>query len=158
MDARLPGMTELLQFELRLRESVATIPPEVRAVLLEVLTSAEERRALEIGSLNAAGLMPATVELLIDAEAEEDSALTPLPLFVARVEPDLPRGSETTHGAGAMRGGCLQEQSCATELQMRHCPTSELQSSARRRRDAGTRRRRLSGVSSASATLMRAGA
>ncbi len=39
----------------RLRELVATIPPEVRAVMLDVLTADEERRAKEIGNLRAPG-------------------------------------------------------------------------------------------------------
>jgi hypothetical protein len=63
-------MTDLLDLEHRLRESVDAIPPEARPLLLQMLSADEERRALEIGSLHAAGVLPATVELLIDAEAD----------------------------------------------------------------------------------------
>jgi len=54
----------------RIREIVATIPPEARRVLLEVRTADVERRAVEIGDLYAGGIAPETAELLIDAEAD----------------------------------------------------------------------------------------
>lgn len=62
-------MTDLLDLEHRLRESVGTIPPAARPLLLGILTSDGERRALEIGTLHATGAIPATVGLLRDAEA-----------------------------------------------------------------------------------------
>jgi hypothetical protein len=61
---------DLPEFEQRLRETINTIPPQVRPVLLAILTSDEERRATKIGSMHATGIMPSTVELLIDAEEE----------------------------------------------------------------------------------------
>lgn len=63
-------MTDLLDLERRLREAVGAIPSGARPLLLEMLSADEERRALEIGSLHDAGVLPATVELLIDAEAD----------------------------------------------------------------------------------------
>jgi len=66
-------MTDLEDLDRRLRETIATIPAEARALLLRVLTSEPEPRAKEIGNLHTFGLAPATVELLIDAE--EDPAL-----------------------------------------------------------------------------------
>jgi len=60
----------LLDLERRLREAVTAIPPEARPLLLEMLAAGEGRRAAEIGALHAAGVTPATVELLIDAEAD----------------------------------------------------------------------------------------
>ncbi len=54
----------------RLREIVATIPSGDRAYLLMVLTANDATRADSIGNLHATGLAPATVDLLIDAEAD----------------------------------------------------------------------------------------
>ena len=48
----------------------ATIPAGDRAYLLEVLTADQQTRATAIGNLHATGLTLATVELLIDAEAD----------------------------------------------------------------------------------------
>jgi hypothetical protein len=64
----LPGI------ERRLREHVAAIPRTARAEVLRVLTIGDDaERAREIGALHGSGLVPATAELLIDAE--EDPAL-----------------------------------------------------------------------------------
>lgn len=54
----------------RLRQTVSRIPAADREYLLEVLTADEASRAEAIGNLHGTGLTPATVELLIDAEAE----------------------------------------------------------------------------------------
>ncbi len=56
--------------ERRLREIVATIPIGNRAYLLTVLTADDATRADAISNLHATGLAPATVDLLIDAEAD----------------------------------------------------------------------------------------
>jgi len=63
-------VTDLPEIEQRLREIVAAIPPQVRPILLQVLTADEERRAVEIGNLYGLGITPPTVELLIDAEED----------------------------------------------------------------------------------------
>ena len=63
-------MTDLPEFERRLREAVASLPAAARTLLLEILTSDADRRAQEIGALHAAGVTPATVEFLIDAEED----------------------------------------------------------------------------------------
>jgi len=73
---------DLSEIDQRLRELVATIPPEVRAAMLEVPTADEQRRAKEIGGLHSLGLVPAMAELMIDAE--EDPALRAVLVGVVR--------------------------------------------------------------------------
>jgi hypothetical protein len=51
-------------------EAVSRIPRPDRDFLLRVLCSDDATRAEAIGNLHATGLAAATVELLIDAEAE----------------------------------------------------------------------------------------
>lgn len=63
-------MRNLEDVDRRLRESLARIPDTDRDYLLRVLTTDEATRADAIGNLHASGLVPATVELLIDAEEE----------------------------------------------------------------------------------------
>lgn len=56
----------------RLREIVRTIPEPFRRAVLTVLEAPDgDDRARAIGDLHATGLMPETVELLIDAEEDE---------------------------------------------------------------------------------------
>ena len=81
-------MIDFLDLERRLREAVGAIPAEARPLLLEMLNAHDERRALEIGSLHAAGVLPTTVELLIDAE--EDPYLRAVLVGMLR-EADLDR-------------------------------------------------------------------
>jgi hypothetical protein len=64
---------DLPEIEHRLREIVATIPAGDRVFLVEVLTADDATRPNVIGNLHATAMVPATVELLIDAE--EDPAL-----------------------------------------------------------------------------------
>jgi hypothetical protein len=63
-------MQNLEDVDRRLRESLSRIPPTYRDYLLRVLTADDAIRADAIGNLHATGLVPATVELLIDAEEE----------------------------------------------------------------------------------------
>ena len=63
-------MRNLEDFDRRLRESLSRIPDTDRDYLLRVLTADDATRADAIGNLHATGLVPATVELLIDAEEE----------------------------------------------------------------------------------------
>jgi hypothetical protein len=60
----------LEDFDRRIRGVVERIPAADRGYLLDVLTADDATRAEAIGSVHAAGLSPATVDLLIDAEAE----------------------------------------------------------------------------------------
>ena len=70
---------DLSEIDQRLRELVATIPPEVRAAMLEVPTADEQRRAKEIGGLHSLGLVPAMAELIMyDPGGME--AMTKLPV------------------------------------------------------------------------------
>ncbi len=65
---------ELARIEERLREVVATIPAPAQTEILRILTIRDDaERAREIGGLHGSGILPATSELLIDAE--EDPAL-----------------------------------------------------------------------------------
>ncbi len=63
-------MRDLEDVDRRLRKSLSRIPPSDRDYLLRVLTADDATRADAIGNLHATGLVPATVELLIDAEEE----------------------------------------------------------------------------------------
>jgi hypothetical protein len=63
-------MRNLEDVDRRLRESLARIPATDRDYLLRVLTADDSTRADAIGNLHATGLVPATVELLIDVEEE----------------------------------------------------------------------------------------
>ncbi len=63
-------MRDFEDVDRRLRESLARIPATDRDYLLRVLTADDSTRADAIGDLHATGLVPATVELLIDAEEE----------------------------------------------------------------------------------------
>ena len=63
-------MRNLEDVDRRLRKSLSRIPSTDRDYLLRVLTADEATRADAIGDLHATGLVPATVELLIDAEEE----------------------------------------------------------------------------------------
>jgi hypothetical protein len=63
-------MRNLEDVDRRLRESLSRIPDTDRDYLLRVLTADDSTRADAIGNLHAAGVVPATVELLIDAEEE----------------------------------------------------------------------------------------
>lgn len=65
-------VVDLEHVERMLRDIVANIPPDARKVLLEALTVDADLRAAKIGSLHAAGVSPATVELLIDAGADPE--------------------------------------------------------------------------------------
>jgi hypothetical protein len=64
-------MRNLEDVDRGLRESLSRIPDTDRDYLLRVLTADDSTRADAIGNLHAAGVVPATVELLIDAEEEE---------------------------------------------------------------------------------------
>jgi len=67
-------MTQRLPIEDPMAEALATYPPQVRSLMLEVLTIRDNsERAREIGDLHQSGIAPATAELLIDAE--QDPAL-----------------------------------------------------------------------------------
>jgi hypothetical protein len=61
---------DLADVDDRLRVIVGTIPAPVRAYVLDVLTADPASRAAAIGDLHGSGIGPATVELLIDAEAD----------------------------------------------------------------------------------------
>ena len=63
-------MRNLEDVDRRLRKSLSRIPSTDRDYLLRVLKADEATRAYAIGDLHATGLVPATVELLIDAEEE----------------------------------------------------------------------------------------
>lgn len=63
-------MRNLEDVDGRLRESLSRIPNTDRDYLLRLLTADDATRADAIGNLHATGLVPATVELLIDAEEE----------------------------------------------------------------------------------------
>ena len=63
-------MRNLEDVDFRLRESLARIPATDRGYLVRVLSADESTRADAIGNLHGTGLVPATVELLIDAEEE----------------------------------------------------------------------------------------
>jgi hypothetical protein len=63
-------MRNLEDVDRGLRESLARIPATDRDHLLRVLSTDDSIRADAIGNLHATGLVPATVELLIDAEEE----------------------------------------------------------------------------------------
>jgi hypothetical protein len=63
-------MRNLEDVDRGLRESLARIPATDRDYLLRVLSADDSTRADAIGDLHATGLVPATVELLIDAEEE----------------------------------------------------------------------------------------
>jgi hypothetical protein len=63
-------MRNLEDVDRRLRESLARIPAADRDYLLRVLSADDSTRADAIGNLHATRLLPATVELLIDAEDE----------------------------------------------------------------------------------------
>jgi hypothetical protein len=63
-------MRNLEDVDRRLRESLSRIPATDRNYLLRVLTADDSTRADVIGDLHATGLVPAIVELLIDAEEE----------------------------------------------------------------------------------------
>jgi hypothetical protein len=69
-------MRDLEDVDRRTRESLSRIPDTDRDYLLRVLTADDSTRADAIGNLHAAGVVPATVELLI--EAEEEPALRAL--------------------------------------------------------------------------------
>jgi hypothetical protein len=63
-------MRDLEDADRRLRKSLSRIPSTDRVYLLRVLTADDATRADAICNLHATGLVPATVELLIDAEEE----------------------------------------------------------------------------------------
>jgi len=63
-------MRNLEDVDRRLRESLSRIPATDRDYLLRVLSVADDARADGIGNLHVTGLVPATVELLIDTEEE----------------------------------------------------------------------------------------
>jgi hypothetical protein len=63
-------MRNLEDVDRGLRESLSRISATDRDYLLRVLSAEEATRADAIGDLHATGLVPATVELLIDAEEE----------------------------------------------------------------------------------------
>jgi hypothetical protein len=63
-------MRNLEDVDRHLRRSLSRIPAEDRTYLLRVLTANDGTRAEAIGSLHGTGMVPATVELLIDAEEE----------------------------------------------------------------------------------------
>jgi hypothetical protein len=63
-------MRNLEDVDRRLRRSLSRIPATDRDYLLRVLSADDSSRADAIGDLQATGLVPATVELLIDAEEE----------------------------------------------------------------------------------------
>lgn len=63
-------MRSLEDVDRRLRESLSRIPDTDRDYLLRALTADDATRAVAIGNLHATGLVPATVDLLIDAEGE----------------------------------------------------------------------------------------
>jgi hypothetical protein len=63
-------MRDLEDVDRRLRESLSWIPATDRDYLLRLLSADDSTRADAIGDLHATGLVPATVELLIDAEEE----------------------------------------------------------------------------------------
>ena len=63
-------MRDLEDVDRRLRESLSRIPATDRDSLLRVLSADDSTRADAIGDLHGTGLVPATVELLIDAEEE----------------------------------------------------------------------------------------
>ncbi len=61
----------LPDIERRLQVAIAAIPAPVRAEMLRVLTIRDDaERAREIGELHRSGILPATTDLLIDAEAD----------------------------------------------------------------------------------------
>ncbi len=63
-------MRNLEDIDRRLLGSLSRIPATDRDYLLRVLSADDSTRADVIGDLHATGLVPATVELLIDAEEE----------------------------------------------------------------------------------------
>jgi hypothetical protein len=63
-------MRNLEDVDRHLRRSLSRIPEVDRAYLLRVLTADDRSRAEAMGSLYATGMVPDTVELLIDAEEE----------------------------------------------------------------------------------------
>jgi hypothetical protein len=68
------SVTDLREIEQRLRELVVATPERGRAEILRILSIRDHaERAREMGNLHRSGVLPATTELLIDAE--EDPAL-----------------------------------------------------------------------------------
>ncbi len=63
-------MRNLEDVDRGLWESLSRIPDTNRDYLLRLLTADDATRADAIGNLHATALVPATVELLIDAEEE----------------------------------------------------------------------------------------
>jgi hypothetical protein len=62
---------DLPEIELGLQDLVASIPESGRAEILRILTIRDDaERAREVGRLHRSGVLPATAELLIDAEEE----------------------------------------------------------------------------------------
>lgn len=61
----------LPEVEQQLRELVAAMPQPGRVEVLRILTIRDDsERANQIGNLHRSGVLPATSELLIDAEAD----------------------------------------------------------------------------------------
>ncbi len=64
-------MTELLELERRLRQTILSCHPPVQSEVLRILRLPGEDRARAIGELYRWGAVPELVDLLIDIEAEE---------------------------------------------------------------------------------------
>jgi hypothetical protein len=61
----------IAEIEDRLRKLILRIPSPGRAPLLQILANPDDaERAEEIGGLHRSGVLPATAELLIDAEED----------------------------------------------------------------------------------------
>jgi len=81
-----------LPAEEQLAEALAAYPPQVRSLMLEVLTLPDEERAKRIGQFYADPRSRSFAELLIDPE-EDPATRAVLVGMLREMEKQMPRGS-----------------------------------------------------------------